>query len=1162
MQQRLSFQQRLKFEREQRGWSQAVLAEKVHSDYKTIYRWESGKSLPSPYHRQFLCELFGVNAEELGLLDKVEEQPARGQALRREDWGDAPVESFFYGRKSELEQLEQWIEDERCHVIALLGIGGIGKTALCAKIAMRVQPSFSCIFWRSLQNAPPVGPILTQALHCISGQRTDLPESFDEQLLLFLHYLRASRCLLVLDNVESIMQEGRHDSRYREGYEPYGRLLRTLGETQHQSCLLLTSREKPKELLFLDERTEAARTLYVRGIDSAEGQNILKDRGLIGSQQHWSTLVERYAGNPLALKLVSDTIQEVFEGSLARFLQEDKIVFGYIDDLVQQQFQRLSRQERTILYWLAIEREAVTLETLYDDIVEPVRTSDILTSVESLGRRFFIERQGPAQFTLQPVIMEYVTNDLVRRASQEFTWERSEIWTHYTFLKAQSKEYVRESQERLILAPLTQQLLMTFGRDELERRLKFLLDVERRHRALQHNYLASNVLKLLLHAGYDLRGADFSSLVIWQAYLQEGALQQVNFSHGHFISSQFKNTFGNILSAAVSPQDNLLAIGTATGEIWLYQVLSGMALAWLSGHTDGVWSVAFHPNGDILASSSDDQTVRLWDIATGECLRILEDHTNRVRSVTFSPNGRLLASSSDDQTVRLWDVLAGTNLGILLGHSDRIWSTAFSPDGRLLATGSNDQTIRVWDLTTGSCIKHLIGHTGWIRSVAFAPRGGLLASAGDDQTIKLWDLASGVCLKTIHDHHNRIWSMSFSPQGTQLISGSEDQSIQLHDVNTGSCLKVFHGHTRGVRAVTMTLDEQRIISGGDDQTVRFWDVTSGACVKTLYGYTNRIWSVALHPHGAMLASISEAHHICLWQVTTATCTRVMQSHSHRAKVAVFSPDRCLLTSGGEDQTVKVWNTRTMRLLQTFSGHTNWVRALAFGPDGRILASGSEDNTVRLWDIAAHRCLLVLRGHTSWIRSISFSPNGKIIASTGDDQTIRLWHAQTGECLSLWRGHTGRVRSLAFHPDGHILASGSEDHTVRVWEVTDGNCLTILGTHTNWVRTVTFSPDGTLLASAGDDQIIHLWSIISKRTEKILRGHQQRVRSVAFDHTGQILVSSSDDGTIKLWNIDEATCMQTLHTERPYEGMNITGTSGLTEAQKEAIRTLGAVEDLL
>src|SRR5579859_7708950 len=61
------FHAQLRYERERRGWSQADIAEKTSCDAKTVGRWESGERLPRPYYRQLLCELFGKNAEELGL---------------------------------------------------------------------------------------------------------------------------------------------------------------------------------------------------------------------------------------------------------------------------------------------------------------------------------------------------------------------------------------------------------------------------------------------------------------------------------------------------------------------------------------------------------------------------------------------------------------------------------------------------------------------------------------------------------------------------------------------------------------------------------------------------------------------------------------------------------------------------------------------------------------------------------------------------------------------------------------------------------------------------------------------------------------------------------------------------------------------------------------
>jgi WD40 repeat protein len=77
--------------------------------------------------------------------------------------------------------------------------------------------------------------------------------------------------------------------------------------------------------------------------------------------------------------------------------------------------------------------------------------------------------------------------------------------------------------------------------------------------------------------------------------------------------------------------------------------------------------------------------------------------------------------------------------------------------------------------------------------------------------------------------------------------------------------------------------------------------------------------------------------------------------------------------------------------------------------------------------------------------------------------------------------------------------------------------------------------------------------------KTLRGHSDKVWSVAFSRDGQTLISGSQDETVKIWNVKTGECLKTLVAARPYEGMNITGVTGLTEAQKAMLKTLGAVE---
>ena len=163
------------------------------------------------------------------------------------DWGEAPNVRAFYGRKAELTLLRQWIVEDHCQLISLLSIGGLGKSVLATKLAEEVQNEFDYIFWRSLRYAPQLEEILKECVHWFSGssqQNIDLQGSIDEQIIKLIDYLQRHRCLIVLDGFDAILQPGTTAGNYKQGFEDYGKLLQNIGEIKHQSCLLLTSREK------------------------------------------------------------------------------------------------------------------------------------------------------------------------------------------------------------------------------------------------------------------------------------------------------------------------------------------------------------------------------------------------------------------------------------------------------------------------------------------------------------------------------------------------------------------------------------------------------------------------------------------------------------------------------------------------------------------------------------------------------------------------------------------------------------------------------------------------------------------------------------------------------------------------------------------------------
>ncbi len=1137
--------------------------------------------------RQSLEYLFGAFALELTNADFTSpdlspEVAKTRRADPQQDWDNAVDTSVFYGRAAELAQLWQWIVSERCRIVGLLGIGGIGKSTIAVKAALGMQTEFEVVVWRSLANAPPVDELLSSLLKFLMplyGEDPVIPTTLDAKLSKLMHYLRSRRCLLILDNAEIILHS-EQVGHWRSGYEGYGQLLRAIGETPHPSCLLLTSREKPQEMVLMEGAQALVRSLTLSGLTPADGRAIFRQKGAFtGSEAEWQTLIHHYGGNPLALKLVAAAIQDLFNGSIAEvlaYLNQGISIFTDIRDLLDRQFDRLTENEQHLMFWQAIHREPISLADMQENAIDLVYQKSVPNLVNSLLRRSLIEKAKPTLlektdglFFLQPVVMEYVTERFVQQVCAEFETQQIDVLRSHLLMQVQAKDYIREIQIRLIVQSAIARLLSRFGSvAAIEARARQLLAQQGK----TPGYIGGNLINLLVQLQVDLRGSDFSNLVVQQADFRQVDLAGVNFQQAALAKSIFSETLSLAMSIDLSPDGERIAVGDSSGNIHLWNITTTQLLATFEGHMGWVWSVAFSPDGNTLASSSSDTSVRLWDVQSGRCLQVLTEHTSCVWSVSFSPDGQRIASGSEDHTVRLWN-LQGQCLHVLQGHTQSVYAVHFAPDRQTLVSSSHDTDLRIWDVRDGNCLNILKGHSSGVQCVRYSPDGQQLASGCRDGSIRLWsgycsnDRQSNPAFKLLHGHTDWVWDITFSPDGRLLASASSDGTLRLWSVPDGQAIHVLNGHIHDVYGVVISADGQWSISAGQDNTVRLWHLQSGQSLKTLRGYTSGVHSLSLSADDRMLASSGQNETIQLWQLplddnlsplhpykTLSSKTRWIASLSNLS----FSPDSQTLASNRHDGSIALWNVQTGDLDQ-WSAHSASVWAVLFSPGGQVLASSSEDRTVRLWDVQTHRCLHVLRGHESSIRAIAFDPSGQWLASGGYDNTIRLWDVQTGACLKLLQGHTDSVFAVAFDPSGQRLASGSHDQTIQWWDLQTGACLQTLQGQTGAVWTLAISPDGRLLASGSADQTIRLWDLQTGDCLQVWREHTSWVRSVIFSSNGQILFSGSDDRTIKLWDVTTGRCIRTLTVDRLYEGMNIQGATGLTVAQKSTLKTLGAIE---
>ncbi len=446
-----------------------------NTGYEVGYLKQAGSQL-----WQVLSQVLGEKVSKTNVQSVVRRYafskvaPRQDVSKSRIDWGDASQLGNIYGRTTELATLERWIVKENCRVVGLFGMGGIGKTTLSVHCAKQIQEKFDYIIWRSLRNAPPITDLLTELLQFIPNKQKTIPHSLDSQILCLLDCLRSHRCLLILDNVETIMRSHDCKSGYQQSYDGYGQLIRCIGETEHQSCLLLTSREKPQSIAVKEGECLPIRSLQLGGLPISAAQAIFNLKGnYCGSSQEWQRLISYYSGNPLALNMVAIALKDFFAGNLTKFLEfltPGAAIFGDIHQLLAQQLNRLSDLEEQVMYSLAIERQSVNLQQLLANFVPQVTPARLLEALMSLERRSLIEKQQ-SLFTLQPVVMEYVTHQLIKHIEGEITTNKINLLKTHALLKTQAKDYIRETQVRLMLAPLANRLLDTNTKSGLDKQI-------------------------------------------------------------------------------------------------------------------------------------------------------------------------------------------------------------------------------------------------------------------------------------------------------------------------------------------------------------------------------------------------------------------------------------------------------------------------------------------------------------------------------------------------------------------------------------------------------------------------------------------------------------------------------------------------------------------
>jgi WD40 repeat protein/transcriptional regulator with XRE-family HTH domain len=1191
------------------GLTQADLANRLCVSRRAVGEWEAGGSYPKAQHLKEFITLAvksrafpsGREAEEIRALWKAAHQkvlldeswlstllgqqsplqlhlvPAPGQeqemgviprpptvhvvtpsvsgprapvATPRVDWGDTTAVPVFYGREEELARLTRWVVQERCRVVSVLGMGGIGKSALSVYSMYQQVEHFEVVIFRSLRDAPSCEALLDDCLQVLSppfqGQsheRLSGLDTLEQRISLLLPLLRTQRVLMVLDNLESLLKAGDVRGQFRSGFEGYGQMLRRVAETEHQSCLLFTSREKPAELRSLEGKHSPVRSLRLTGLGVAACKQILEEKGVVpgfiaggGTEADQELLIERYGGNPLALKIVAETIVDLFGGEIEAFLAEDTTIFGSVTDLLGEQFARLSALEQSVLFWLAIVREPMNLDDLLALLLSgasppvargtgsaqgagsargatpTVPRMQVLEAIDSGYRRSLIERgKIPGCFTLQSVVLEYVTSVLIAEASREIQQCRLDRLIWHNLFQGHAREYVRQTQERLLLSPLLANLQNAYlgrangiGRASrtalVEEQLLGLLDHLRSMSDSAQGYGPANLIALLRLLRGNLNGLDLSKLSISGASLQGIEMQGTSLCGALIRDTVFTESVSATWCVAISLDGTLWAAGGMQGKVRVWREGGRtLQLIW-QAHADIVMALAFSPDGRTLVSGSQDGTVKLWNLEK------------------FDWPG----AGKQEQGVRDSGAISGGEQGdrcrddpLRSSSSLRRSSLPLQPLSAAVPSGSY--------VTQGALL-----WTGWQKSpqhVAFSPDGSLLACSGLGVTVQLWDVQNGTCLLCL-EHPAHVFSVTWSPDGRLFASSCFDGLLRLWERQDASPETTIlrpstSWETSPLWSLAFAPDSRTLAGSGWNRKVALWDVASGQLLQTLPGETNRTNRVAWSPDGRTLACCSYEKAIRLWDVEQHRYRVALSGHTSDVNRMAFTPDSTCLLSSSDDGTLRVWDVLTGQCVRVMQGYAVSLYCLDWSPDGTQVVSGGTDGVVTLWDVADQKSPIELLGHTWLVWGVGWRPDGNLVVSCGWDTVIRLWSPASRACVQTFECPSTTLTCMAWSPDGSLLAVGTFLQGMCVWDVAQARRRWVGASGRTAFISAAWSPDGSLLAGGDDDGDVYLWDGADGTLRERLSGHHGPVNCIAWSPDGQLLASGSSNrgiGEIFVWNV--------------------------------------------
>lgn len=223
--------------------------------------------------------------------------------------------------------------------------------------------------------------------------------------------------------------------------------------------------------------------------------------------------------------------------------------------------------------------------------------------------------------------------------------------------------------------------------------------------------------------------------------------------------------------------------GGKSGRVAGWEVETGERLLTMGEEYDTILTADLSADQTLLAIGSPSKLIKVYDVASNELLYEIKKHSEWITQVAFSPDGVLLATADRNGGLHIWEAQSGNPFYSLDGHKQSITDLSWRADSNILVTSSEEGAVRTWEMVNGKQVKTWNAHANGTLSAYFDPKGNIV-TGGRDKKVKLWQ-GDGKAISTLSDFKEIVMEVCFSNDGSRVIAGDWSGKVSVWNAKDG-----------------------------------------------------------------------------------------------------------------------------------------------------------------------------------------------------------------------------------------------------------------------------------------------------------------------------------------------------------------------------------------